>query len=108
MKTPSRDPVWQKESDIILVECKNWVKQKVGKNEVVSFKEKMINRHRRCKLGFLICTEDFAGTIEKELLRSSQSELVVVPIDGRKLEQLVQTENRRQLLRKFVDEVLMI
>lgn len=103
-----RDPVWQRESEIILVECKNWAKQRVGKNEVVVFKEKIINRHGRCKLGFLICTEKFAETLEKELLRTSQSEVVVVPIDGEGLKRLVKSNDRSQLLRTLIDEILMV
>jgi ActR/RegA family two-component response regulator/Holliday junction resolvase-like predicted endonuclease len=103
-----RDPVWQRESEIILVECKNWAKQRVGKNEVVVFKEKIKNRHGRCKLGFLICTEKFAETLEKELLRTSQSEVVVVPIDGEGLKRLVKSNDRSQLLRTLIDEILMV
>lgn len=103
-----RDPLWQRESEIILVECKNWVKQRVGKNEFVLFKEKMINRHKRCRLGFLICTDNFAETVDKESLRSTQSEIVIVPIDGDGLKQLVESSDRSQLLRKLIDETLML
>lgn len=103
-----RDPLWQRESEIILVECKNWDKQRVGKNEFVLFKEKMMNRHQRCRLGFLICTDTFAETIDKESLRSSQSEIVIVPIDGEGLKQLVESSDRSQLLRRLIDETLMM
>jgi ActR/RegA family two-component response regulator len=92
-RNESRSPLWQKESSLILVECKNWHSQKVGKNEFVLFKEKMENRVSRCKLGFLICTETFAETVTREMLRSSKDDLLVVPIDGEGLKQLV--ENKR-------------
>src|SRR5437870_5007521 len=72
IRNQSREGAWQKESPIILVECKNWHAKRVGKNEFVLFKEKMENRVGRCELGFLICTENFADTIEKEMLRSSK------------------------------------
>ena len=80
-RNDSREPMWRKESQIVLVECKNWHSQRVGKNEFVLFKEKMENRAGRCKLGFLICTEDFAETVTKEMLRSSKFDLLIVPIN---------------------------
>jgi len=104
----SRDPSWQKESEIILVECKNWKSQRVGKNEFGAFRQKIENRYGRCKLGFLVCTEDFAETVEKEMLRSSKTDLLVVPINGDGLRQLVESQNRSQLLRSFVDKALLI
>jgi YesN/AraC family two-component response regulator len=107
-RNESRDPSWQKESEIVLVECKNWKSQRVGKNEFVLFKEKIENRYGRCKLGFLICTAEFAETIEREMLRSSKTDLLVVPINGDDLRQLVEAKSRSQLLRSFVDRALLI
>lgn len=107
-RNESRDPAWKRESRIILVECKNWHSQRVGKNEFVLFKEKMENRAGRAELGFLVCTAEFAGTVEKEMLRSSKTSLLVVPINGEGLRQLVEAENRSELLRSFVDQALMV
>jgi len=107
-RNESRDPSWQKESEIVLVECKNWKSQRVGKNELVLFKEKIENRYGRCKLGFLICTADFAETIAREMLRSSKTDLLVVPINGDDLRQLVESKNRSRLLRSFVDRALLV
>jgi FixJ family two-component response regulator len=106
-RNASRDPAWQRESEIILVECKNWHSQRVGKNEFVLFKEKIENRAGRCKLGFLICTERFAETVEKEMLRSSKSNLLIVPIDGDDLRKLVEAKNRSETLRSLVDRALL-
>lgn len=107
-RNESRDPSWQKESEIILVECKNWKSQRVGKSEFVLFKEKIENRYGRCKLGFLVCTTDFTKTLEKEMLRSSKTGLLVVPINGDDLRQLVESKKRSQLLRSFVDKALLV
>ncbi|MGH9844668.1 MAG: YraN family protein [Blastocatellia bacterium] len=107
IRNSSREPVWRRESEIILVECKNWRSQRVGKNEFVVFKEKIENRAGRCKLGFLICTERFAETVEKEMLRSSKSNLLIVPIDGDDLRKLVEAKNRSEILRSFVDCALL-
>ena len=106
-RNASTDPLWQKESEFILVECKNWRTQRVGKNEFVLFKEKMANRYGRCKLGFLVCTEEFAETVTLEGLRSSQGELVIVPINGEALLRLVASTDRSQLLRSFVDKAIL-
>lgn len=106
-RNASRDTRWDRESQIILVECKNWQTQRVGKNEFVLFKEKIENRAGRCKLGFLICTERFAETVEKEMLRSSKSNLLIVPIDGDDLRKLVEAKNRSEILRSFVDGALL-
>ena len=108
-RNDSREPAWHKESQIILVECKNWHSQRVGKNEFVLFKEKMENRAGRCKLGFLVCTEDFAVTVEKEMLRSSKFDSLVVPINGAQLRELVEAgRERSQRLRELVDRALLI
>lgn len=101
-RNESNHPIWQKERSVILVECKNWLSKRVGKNEFVVFKEKIENRAGRCNLGFLICVDEFAETVTKELLRSSKTELLVVPIDGVKLQQLVESQNRNQLLLDFL------
>jgi ActR/RegA family two-component response regulator len=107
-RNESRHPFWQKERSFILVECKNWLSRRVGKDEFVLFKEKMENRAGRCSLGFLICVEEFAETVTKEMLRSSKTDLLVVPIDGEKLQQLVASQNRNQLLLDFLTKATLI
>ncbi len=104
----SHHPRWRKESSLILVECKNWLSKRVGKNEFVIFKEKIENRAGRCHLGFLICVEEFAQTITKEMLRSSKADVLVVPINRDKLQQLVESQNRNQLLLDFLTAAALI
>jgi hypothetical protein len=84
----SNDPKLQREEAIILVECKNWT-SKCGKNEFVEFKSKMENRKARCSLGFLISWNGFADTITKEMLRASHERLLIVPIDGKQIQDAV-------------------
>jgi ActR/RegA family two-component response regulator len=107
-RNESHHPTWQKESSLILVECKNWLSKRVGKDEFVLFKEKIENRTGRCRLGFLICVEEFAKTVTKEMLRSSKGDLLIVPIDGEKLQQLVQSQNRNHLLLDFLTSATLI
>jgi ActR/RegA family two-component response regulator/Holliday junction resolvase-like predicted endonuclease len=108
IRNESKHPTWQKESSLILVECKNWLTSRVGKNEFVLFQEKIENRSGRCRLGFLICVDEFAETVTKEMLRGSKNDLLVVPIDGQKLEQLVRSANRNQLMLNFLTEATLI
>lgn len=107
-RNESRHPTWQKESSLILVECKNWHSQKVGSSEFSDFQKKTENRFGRCKLGFLICTETFAETVTKEMLRSSKADLLVVPIDGEELQQLVESQDRNQLLLEFLTKATLV
>ena len=46
------------------------------------------NRRERCSLSFLISWNGLAGTIDKELLRSSRQRLVIVPLTGNDLREL--------------------
>jgi hypothetical protein len=84
----SSDPRLQREEVIILAECKNW-SSKCGKNEFVEFKSKMENRKGRCSLGFLISWNGFANTITKEMLRGSHERLLIVPLDGKQIQDAV-------------------
>jgi len=79
-------PLWQKESSLILVECKNW-SSKCGKNELVIFKEKIINRKGRSKIGFFVSWNGFAETFTKEDLRSSHGDILVIPVTGKDIKE---------------------
>ncbi|HXU37435.1 MAG TPA: HEAT repeat domain-containing protein [Blastocatellia bacterium] len=96
------DAFWSKESQLILIECKNRQSKRVGKSDIVLFQAKIRNRGRHCHLGFLISTSNFADTIEKEMLRESQSDILVVPINGNQLRTLVESDKRQELLKQFV------
>ena len=76
------------EGAVILAECKNW-SDKCGRNEFSLLEKKAENRRERCSLSFLISWNGFAGTIDKELLRSSRQRLVIVPLTGNDLRRAV-------------------
>jgi Holliday junction resolvase-like predicted endonuclease len=107
LSNQSDDPFWRGMGSTILVEAKHWQAQRVGKNEYAQFYRKMENRGGHCLLGFLICTERFAETFEKEMLRDSKFPLRVVPIDGEGLQMLVEAKNRSEILRGFVERALL-
>lgn len=93
----SADPRFQRESAILLVECKNW-SDKCGKNEFVIFKEKIENRSSRCTLGFFVSWNGFAQTITKEMLRGSRDQTLVIPIDGKAIKKAIRENNFEQVL----------
>ena len=82
----SDDPRLKREEALILAECKNW-SSKCGKNEIVAFREKMLNRRERCSLGFLISWNGFARTVKMERLRSSQEKACVALLDGKDIQE---------------------
>jgi len=99
--------IFHKEEAIILAECKNWSK-KCGKNEFVVFRSKIENRNARCSLGFLISWNGFADTITKEMLRGSHERLLIVPIDGKQIQEAVKNNSFSDLIESAWNKATMI
>lgn len=102
IRNEAKEKFWEKQGLYILAECKN-TESKVGKNEIVIFRDKLDNRFNRCDLGFLFSMNGFTKNIEKDNLRNSKGELLVVPIDGEMLERLINSNNVSELLKEYVD-----
>ena len=96
----SIETFWQKESPIIMVECKNW-SEKCGKNELVIFKEKLLNRRGRAKIGFFISWNGFKDTFKKEDLRTSQEDILIIPVSGDELKEAINKNNLQKSLEEF-------
>lgn len=94
-----KDP-WRKESPVMLVECKNW-SSRCGKNELVLFKEKILNRKGRASIGFFISWNGFAKTFAKEDLRSSHCDILVVPVTGEQIIQAVAQSSFQQSIEEW-------
>jgi len=103
VRNESKDSFWSKFTPFILIECKNWSTD-CGKNEVVTFQSKLVNRFGLSHIGFLVSVNGFRKTVTKEILRGSQTEFLVVPVDGSKLKGLVLSKDRSELLKSFVSE----
>jgi hypothetical protein len=73
--------ILKSESPLILAECKNWTTKKAGKNEYVAFREKLINRRSRAKLGFFISGLGYAKTFFQEDLRNSKDDILIIPLE---------------------------
>lgn len=96
----SKDAIWNKESPLILVECKNW-SSKCGKNEIVLFKEKLKNRFGRAKVGFFISWNGFTDTFNKELLRSSKDDIIIIPLTGKEIKEGMQSTKFDSILENW-------
>lgn len=77
----SNEPRLRREGALILAECKNW-SGRCGKNEFVIFRSKLENRSQRTTLGFLISWNGFTETVNKEMLRGSREDLLIIPLTG--------------------------
>jgi hypothetical protein len=101
----SDEPRLRREGALILAECKNW-SGRCGKNEFVTFKEKLANRSRRSTLGVLISWNGFAETVTKEMLRGSREELLIVPLTGQDLRSALQGGNFTDVLLRAWDRAV--
>ena len=96
----STDGIWKSESPLILVECKNWTTKKAGKNEYVAFREKLINRRGRAKLGFFISGLGYAKTFFDEDLRNSKDDILIVPIE---VEEMIDVLKNGKSVQEFLE-----
>jgi len=101
----SDESFWKSESNLVLVECKNWSKKKAGKNEYVSFREKLINRKGRAKLGFFISGMGFARTFCQEDLRNSKDDFLIVTIEMEEMAKILleQRDVNEFLEKKYIE-----
>lgn len=102
----SEQSFWKSESNLILVECKNWNKP-AGKNEYVAFREKLENRRGRAKLGFFVSVKGFAKTFMLEDLRNSKADLLIVPIDLKQIVEIIENQKNftAELQKLYVDAI---
>ena len=97
------DPLWSKESQYFLVECKNWSK-KSEPSVVDSFRQKMERRHGRCSLGFFVAIAGFTKGVKSILLADRKESHVVVLLQKAELQQLVDAGSgikRNEVLREL-------
>lgn len=99
----SADPLWSREGQYLLGECKNW-STPVGKNEYLTFRHKVAGRFGRCRLGFFIAVGGFAKTFHTEQLTARKDDVLVLPIGREDLNRLIHApsiEERNDLLKAF-------
>ena len=80
--------VWRRESALLLGECKNW-STSCGREVFSVFRGKLRGRTGRVSCGFLVSWNGFTDSIEKQMLRGSEGNILVVPITGADLRNAV-------------------
>ncbi len=96
---------WQKESMLILVECKNW-SEPVGPVEYDRFYRKLERRFRRANLGFFVAVAGFTKGFRATRRIDSTSEVLVVCIGPDELKRLVNASARGDLLKDLHERAI--
>lgn len=84
----SEDPLWRRESNLWLVECKNWSRV-TERRELDAFSSKMRRHGPQCRLGFFVAAGGFSGGFLRERPQLAREGLTVVPLALDALEGLV-------------------
>jgi len=97
---------WPGDVNYLLFEAKNW-SSSVGKNEYVQTWSKLLNRHQRVTVAFLITTGKITRPARLEATRHASEPYIVVLVDGEGLRTLVQSENRSVLFRQLHEQAFL-
>jgi Restriction endonuclease len=108
LRNESSDPFWSQQGPFIMIECKSWSKEKVGRTELDHFSIKMSRRAGWCRVGFFVSLTGFSKAFLQEVTRTVQTGILIVPLDHAKTEALVSSRSRKDLLKRFVLESLTI
>lgn len=100
VRNESHDPLWAKEGQYFLVECKNWTST-VGPDELDRFVNKLERRFGRATLGFFVAANGFTSGFPSTLATRRRENLLVVPIDGAALEVLISAPDHDQALKQL-------
>jgi CheY-like chemotaxis protein len=100
VRNESSDPLWSKEGQYFLVECKNWT-SKVGPDELDRFTRKLERRFGRATLGFLVAANGFTAGFSSTRAADRLSGLLVVPIDEQALSKLIAADNPTEVLKQL-------
>ncbi|MFS8064891.1 MAG: response regulator [Byssovorax sp.] len=105
IRNESADPLWTKESQYVLVECKNWSKP-VGASELTVFRDKMKNRNARCNLGLFVAPGGFTGPFQDNLRAGRHDSCFVLLLGREKLEALIASGDRNAYLKQLHTDAL--
>ena len=97
------DLFFQKFSPYILVECKN-TEKKVDKNTFIQFYSKLENTSGLSNLGIIITSNTVTRNTYIEAVRTSNKKEKIIFIDRTKINDLIQTDNKLEILKKIIDE----
>jgi len=101
------DPFWSSYRPVGYAECKNWLEDTgpVQGGELHKFYGKLQGR-TGCKLGFFIGMSGFAEGFKEIWVSVARGGILIVPINHRGLEELVNASEREPIFRKFAKNAL--
>jgi len=89
LRNESTDPFWSQQGAFIIIECKHWSRQAVGRKELDMFAAKVARKAGWCRVGFFVSISGFSRAFLATVTQYVTNNLLVVPIDRERLEQLV-------------------
>jgi CheY-like chemotaxis protein len=101
IRNESSEAFWVGEqSQYVIVECKNWSKP-AGPSELVVFRDKIVNRGGRCRLGFFVAVGGFTEGFHTRSATFRKDDVLVVPVGPNDLDELVLSKDRNEVLKKL-------
>ena len=101
IRNESPEAFWVGErSQYVIVECKNWSKP-AGPNELVVFRDKVLNRGGRCRLGFFVAVGGFTEGFHSRSDTFRKEDVLIVTMGPGDLDELVTSSDRNEVLKKF-------
>lgn len=98
------DSFFIKFSPYILVECKNYPKTGVDKNEFIVFKEKIKNSNGLSNFGILITTGYMKTSVFQEAIRSSCEDIKIILLSNPEIEFLIRSDNKLDDFKNLIDK----
>lgn len=87
----------------ILVECKNYPSDNIGKNELIQFKSKLDHTNGLASLGLFITTKAMAKTAYMEAIRYSVGDKKIIFIENSHIINLIQSDQKLNEFKKIID-----
>lgn len=104
-RNESSDPFWNQQGPFIMVECKS-LNEKVGLAALHLFASKMSQRAGWCRLGFFISLSGFTKDFYLSLRNFIMNNVLIVPIDQKRLEKLCEVKDPKGLLKEYLFNTL--
>ena len=97
------DIFFAKFKQYILVECKNYPKDNIGKNIFIEFNAKMQNTSALADLGIIVSSGYIADTMYREAIRNSKEGFKIIFLSNPEIEKLINSSNRLETFKKIID-----
>lgn len=87
MCTHKLQGIFKKVDPVLLIECKNWSK-KAGKDELVTFFDKVTNRKPHSNLGIFLSVNGFTKGVRDFLKSKAESDVKIMLVSGKDIDEM--------------------